>query len=171
MAKTIKPADGAENKETDKVAPEEAIYHGHFFTSQGIGMEFHEAPPVTDTDLLKKIQELQHANFSLGVANTALVDENAALKQRHTYDPEITTLVNTVGINQLLAQHGLYKIEIATMVNVFQMFAGLFDPDASMISQIATIPKLLKDPHLKEQIRAITPIIEKYTAKTTENNE
>ena len=74
-----------------------------------------------------------------------------------------TTEVPTEQLEALILQNQTLKTELGQLVGLFQHFTGLLN-GKNVASLMFTLPKLINDPGIKEQIDLVLPIIEKYQA-------
>lgn len=76
--------------------------------------------------------------------------------------PGVVT-VNEVELNELIDQNITMKTEIGQLVSLFKNFEGLINGKANTYSLMLSLPKLISNPEIGQQISTIQPIIEKYT--------
>lgn len=71
-------------------------------------------------------------------------------------------IVDKAQLTQLITQNATMKTEIGQLVGLFKNFEGLIT-GKSITSLMLTLPKLINNPVISEQIALVEPIIKKYT--------
>ena len=121
----------------------------------------------SDNDYLNLREEMTalESSYFVVCAENSLLKAKIAEIDFTKYD-----LVNRDQLNLLIVQVCEYKADIVALVNVFQSFAGLFSGKTGLLGILPVITRLVNDPTTGDKVAHLMPIIEKYTAKTPEND-